>query len=236
MSKHARVNGKLLQLNKTYNNLKNKQKEKIAHWMVEETEMFYEKTGAFPTDSDEFTIVDNVYARIEAAEIWIPYDEIAIRYSKKRESICCSVRKSEILNAHLHQQTAMVTMCLVCHNDKVLVVEKIRRKRPVITFPGGDVEPHESFFDAVVRNVFEQTGILIKNPAMQGIFHWQQEGVHHVYLLYRADHFSGSLKNTSAYWISRQELEQKDLSLGMWQMLRVMDTPYFSERFMIVED
>lgn len=82
MSKHARVNGKLLQLNKTYNNLKNKQKEKIAHWMVEETEMFYEKTGAFPTDSDEFMIVDNVYARIEAAEIWIPYDEIAIRYSK----------------------------------------------------------------------------------------------------------------------------------------------------------
>ena len=35
MSKHIRVDGKLLQVNKRYSNLKQKQQAKIAGWMYE---------------------------------------------------------------------------------------------------------------------------------------------------------------------------------------------------------
>ncbi len=35
MSKHKMVNGQLLQMNKSYSQLKNKQKEKISNWMNE---------------------------------------------------------------------------------------------------------------------------------------------------------------------------------------------------------
>ncbi|WP_352397567.1 hypothetical protein [[Clostridium] aminophilum] len=35
MSKHKMVNGQLLQMNKTYKDLKNRQKDKIAGWMYE---------------------------------------------------------------------------------------------------------------------------------------------------------------------------------------------------------
>ena len=35
MSKHKMVNGQLLQMNKPYSQLKNKQKEKISNWMYE---------------------------------------------------------------------------------------------------------------------------------------------------------------------------------------------------------
>jgi len=35
MSKHIKVDGKLLQVNKSYSQLKNKQKMKIADWMYE---------------------------------------------------------------------------------------------------------------------------------------------------------------------------------------------------------
>ncbi len=35
MSKHKMVNGKLLQMNKTYKDLKNRQRDKIAGWMYE---------------------------------------------------------------------------------------------------------------------------------------------------------------------------------------------------------
>lgn len=35
MSKHKMVNGKLIQMNKTYKNHKNRQKNKIAGWMYE---------------------------------------------------------------------------------------------------------------------------------------------------------------------------------------------------------
>lgn len=72
MSKHMRVNGQLLQLDKTFNQLKSRQKEKIFRWMFEETKAFYQKHGRFPTQKEEFQIVFAVYARIEAANIWIP--------------------------------------------------------------------------------------------------------------------------------------------------------------------
>ncbi|WP_255345657.1 hypothetical protein [Butyrivibrio sp. AE3006] len=35
MSKHKMVDGKLLQMNKRYKDLKNRQKDKIAGWMYE---------------------------------------------------------------------------------------------------------------------------------------------------------------------------------------------------------
>ena len=255
MSKHMRVNGQLLQLDKTFNQLKSRQKEKIFRWMFEETKAFYQKHGRFPTQKEEFQIVFAVYARIEAANIWIPDSEIFERYHKKRESICKSVRREEVRNAHLLQRTAMITLCLVCKGNEVLVVEKRKRNRPILTFPGGDVLEQEAFGDAVVRNVFEQTRILIQNPVMKGIFHWQQEDIHHVCLLYLAGQFEGRLKETKAtsnssetsedsgqiqaekiFWITRSELEQKNLSSGIRQVLKMMESPAFSECYASLKD
>lgn len=69
-------------------------------------------------------------------------------------------------------RTEVVTitnMCMVYDGDKVLVQEKIDDDYCGVTFPGGHVEKGESFTDAVIREVFEETGLRISSPALCGI-------------------------------------------------------------------
>ena len=70
MSKHKMVNGQLLQMDKSYSQLKTRQKEKIAAWMYEA----YKKQVEEDLTNEE--ALDIVYSRIEDAGIWIPDYEI----------------------------------------------------------------------------------------------------------------------------------------------------------------
>ncbi len=81
------VDGRLLQMNKQYKSLKMKQKEKIGTWINEEITQYYRDNAVWPRKEEEFyKILDKLYARIEAAGIWIPYDEVCEHYMGKRIS------------------------------------------------------------------------------------------------------------------------------------------------------
>lgn len=59
MSNHKMVNGKLLQMNKPYSQLKQKQKEKIGNWMYEEFQSEIQKLEAYYTSrkwKDDFSV------------------------------------------------------------------------------------------------------------------------------------------------------------------------------------
>ena len=68
---HKMIDGRLLQTNKKYSQLKMKQKEKIAEWMFQATRDYYMKKCTFPSDKHLEEVVDSVYEKIEDAEIWI---------------------------------------------------------------------------------------------------------------------------------------------------------------------
>jgi hypothetical protein len=72
------VDGRLLQMNKSYGQLKQKQKEKISEWMYQA----YRKQTE-DNLSDEETL-QFVFDRIEEAKIWIPDYEIVNRYRAKK--------------------------------------------------------------------------------------------------------------------------------------------------------
>ena len=75
-------------------------------------------------------------------------------------------------------RTEVVTitnMCMVYNGTKVLVQEKIGDDYCGITFPGGHVEKGESFTDAVIREVFEETGLKIYSPMLCGIKDWSND-------------------------------------------------------------
>ena len=84
---HKLIDGKLLQIDKKYSNLKNKQKDTIAQWMFEETRAYYEEHKRFPEGKDNDEVIRKVYEKTEEREIWIPYDEVYEHYLKKKNKI-----------------------------------------------------------------------------------------------------------------------------------------------------
>ena len=76
MKNHEWVDGKLLQTNKKYSQLKLKQKEKIYQWMYEAYRDKYRELGKYPDLKDIDDILEPVMERIDEAEIWIPYGEV----------------------------------------------------------------------------------------------------------------------------------------------------------------
>ena len=87
---HKMIDGRLLQTNKKYSQLKMKQKEKIAEWMFQATRDYYMKKCTFPSDKHLEEVVDSVYEKIEDAEIWIPYGEVFKHYSEEyRNTAVC---------------------------------------------------------------------------------------------------------------------------------------------------
>ena len=61
-----------------------------------------------------------------------------------------------------------VTNCMLVHNNKLLLLQKPSRGWWVA--PGGKMESGESMKEAVVREIFEETGLRIQDPRLRGVF------------------------------------------------------------------
>ena len=86
MSKHKQWSlnpNQMINLNKRFSDLKEKQKAKIAEWLYIETYRFYKEHDHMPYHSEKQAVLDTVYAMIEEACIWIPYAEVEIYYRSK---------------------------------------------------------------------------------------------------------------------------------------------------------
>ena len=90
------------------------------------------------------------------------------------------------------ETVTLTNMCMIYDGDKVLVQQKVDDDYSGITFPGGHVEKGESFTDAVIREVFEETGIRIKNIRYFGSQPWAFPNSQMVGFL--ADYDSGEIQ------------------------------------------
>ena len=67
----------------------------------------------------------------------------------------------------------LTNMCMLSCGGKVLVQNRVDPLWKGITFPGGHVEPGESFTEAVIREFYEETGLTIDKPVLCGFMRRQ---------------------------------------------------------------
>ena len=132
-------------------------------------------------------------------------------------------------------------MCMISdQNGNILVQDRRNPDWPGITFPGGHVEPEESFTASVIREVFEETGLTVENPTLCGVKQFQtRKNERYVVLLYKADRFHGELKSSDegeVFWIPRQKLPDYPLVPDFMDMVRVFETDDLSEFYYTSEN
>ena len=90
---HALVNGRLLQTDKKFSALKEKQKAKIAEWLYSSYRQSYLDCGRLPGKQEDEEIVGCVLDKIEAAQIWILAGEIFGYYRRRKKKLENRLRK-----------------------------------------------------------------------------------------------------------------------------------------------
>lgn len=139
------------------------------------------------------------------------------------------------------EQAIFSNMCMICDgNGNVLVQERIDPNWPGVAFPGGHVEAGESFTEAVIREVYEETGLTVSDLRLCGIKDWfREDGSRYVVHLYRANAFRGTLapsEEGKVFWTPLDGLSELPLARSMESMLRVFCEDALTEQFFRTEN
>ena len=127
-------------------------------------------------------------------------------------------------------------MCMISDGKgHVLVQDRKDPDWPGVTFPGGHVEPGESFTESVIREVYEETGLTLETAVLCGVKQFRTDrGERYVVFLYRADRFTGTLRSSDegeVFWVPREKLTDYPLAPDFMDMVRVFETDTLSEFF-----
>ena len=139
------------------------------------------------------------------------------------------------------EKVIFTNMCLIYKDDEILVQERKKKDWPGLTFPGGHVEKGENFYDAIIREVKEETGLTLIKPILCGIEEYKQinDEDRYIILFYKCNNFVGELKSSiegEVYWLKKEELKNKELSLDLDQILDIMENDDKSELIYYFED
>ena len=140
------------------------------------------------------------------------------------------------------QRIELVNMCMIYQDGLVLVQNKVHSEWGGLTFPGGHVETTESLTDAVIREVFEETGLKIESPVLCGTKDWvNDDGSRYLVLFYKTNKFQGELKSSNegnVFWMPLEDLLKSDaqLSPDMKEMIQIFLDDDLSEFFYYKEN
>lgn len=104
------------------------------------------------------------------------------------------------------------TLCYAVRNQHVLLIHRARDPhRGLWVAPGGKLEAGESPHEGVIREMREETGLLISNPQLRGVVTEISARPDYQWLLFlfRADRFEGTLRATpegELAWVSLADM------------------------------
>lgn len=96
-----------------------------------------------------------------------------------------------------------------------------------IAFPGGHVEEGESFSESAIREVYEETGLKVKNLTLCGTVNWvhMDDNSRYIVLCYKTHDFSGNLvdetEEGSVFWVDKNKVSDMELCPHFDQYLKI---------------
>lgn len=130
------------------------------------------------------------------------------------------------------ERVELTVLCLVTDGDKILLQDRVKSDWQGYTLPGGHVERGESFVDAVVREMREETGLTVIEPRLVGVKQFPIEGGRYIVFLFKADKFTGELVSSDEgrmEWIGREDISRINAVSDLEELLRVMVSPELTE-------
>ena len=139
------------------------------------------------------------------------------------------------------EQAIFTVLCMVSDgNGNILVEDRLDPDWPGICFPGGHVEPGESFTEAAIRETFEETGLTIEDPKLCGVKQFQTDAnARYVVFFFKATRYHGQLMSSDegeVFWLSIESLAQHCLVDDFLDMVKVFETPELNEFYYYRED
>lgn len=136
-------------------------------------------------------------------------------------------------NQDRSERAILTVLCLVKDSGRLLLQDRVKAEWHGVTLPGGHVEPGESFVQAAVREVQEETGLTVLDPRLCGVKQFQTDGgARYVVLLFQATRYTGALRSSPEgrmFWARREELEKLPLVADFAELLAVCERGDLSE-------
>ena len=131
-------------------------------------------------------------------------------------------------------KTVLMNMVMIYNEDteEVLVLDKVKKEGwEGLTFPGGHVEANESFQESAIREIYEETNLIVSNLEFVGFVQWIDSFSRQVGILYRTVDFQGQLVQANIegqlFWISYKKfLTMPNKSDAMDEILNIYEGKY----------
>ena len=137
------------------------------------------------------------------------------------------------------ENVELTVICLIYDGDKYLLQDRVGEDWKGYTLPGGHIESGESIVDAVIREMKEETGLIIKNPKLCGVKQFPIEGGRYIVFLFKTHEYVGNVissKEGEMHWVKKEDLSKLDLVNNFNELLQVILDDKLTEFQYVVED